>query len=82
MRTINRKVRDDLLAEDLNYPFFVPTPQLPLSQPTYFCALRLAILQLDLTRRSMLVDAKFEALVRQQHNQVSLNPATSAPVGG
>lgn len=65
MRTINRKVRDDLLAEHLNYPFFVPAPKLPLSQPTYFCALRLAILQLDLTRRSMLVDAKFEAMVRQ-----------------
>jgi hypothetical protein len=68
-RTMNLKYRDDRMAEEINCPFYVPGPHEALGQQAYFCALRLAILQLDLTRRSMLIEAKFDAEVGNAHTR-------------
>jgi hypothetical protein len=52
-----------MAEEELNYPLFVPASHETLGQQAYFCALRLAILQLDVTRRSMLTEATLNAQV-------------------
>lgn len=82
-RTLNRKSRDDRIAEEqLNYPFFVPADHEPLGQQAYFCALRLAILQLDVTRRAMLVDSKAGAEVSDNihsSSKMGLNQSSDMP---
>jgi hypothetical protein len=56
---INRKAREDrLLEEELNFPFYIPSTQETIDRETYFCALRVAIKQLDLTKRALAYDIR------------------------
>jgi hypothetical protein len=63
---INRKAREDLQLEgELDFPFYIPSSGEVLDQGTYFCALRVAIKHLELTRRAIVYDirAKYQVKV-------------------
>jgi hypothetical protein len=65
-RTINRKSFEDRqLEEELNLPFYVPSPDETLDQEAYFCALRVAIKQLDLAKRALAYDIRIKAQVKE-----------------
>lgn len=64
-RIINSKVREDrLLEQELNFPFYIPSSDENMDQETYFCALRVAIKQLDLTKRVFAYDMRAREEVR------------------
>lgn len=64
-RRINRKTLEDRqLDENLDLPFYVPSPTEVLGQDAYFCALRVAIKQLDLAKRALAFDMRSKAEVR------------------
>lgn len=63
---INRKAREDLQLEgELDFPFYIPSSGEVLDQGTYFCALRVAIKHLELTRRAIVYDIRAKYQVRK-----------------
>jgi hypothetical protein len=66
-RVINRKAREDRkIEEESDFPFFLPSTEETLDRETYFCALRMAIKQLDLTKRVLTHDMRVKGEVRPQ----------------
>lgn len=69
-RVINCKVQDavqegQLFDESLNYPFYIPLVGEALDKDTYYCALRVAIKHLELTRRVLIYEARAREEVGQ-----------------
>lgn len=63
-RVINRKLREDRdIEEELDLPFYIPSTNEALDEETYFCALRMAIKQLDLMKRVLTYDLRVKGEV-------------------